>query len=265
MTEAGLRGMRAAGDDLLQVAAAMTTAQWETESAAVGWTVKDIFIHIGSALEFVQAAVAGAEAPPLGTEELNDIVVAERRHWTAPATIDFLRDQIESATATFAGLQAEPLAATPTPILDLGTYPLHAITDMFTFDMTTHLRYDILPPRGPIPIQVTNFDEVRLAPSVSWLASGLEQMQPDLAAHVTAPIALQLTGPGGRQLLLHADKGALTVTEAGDAGARAAATIVSSTEDFVSWSTKRAPWSAITRIEGDHDLAADFLDFVNLI
>jgi hypothetical protein len=52
-------------------------------------------------------------------------------------------------TELFSSLQEEPMASAQTPMLDLGTYPLHAIVDMFTFDMTTHLRYDILAPLGP--------------------------------------------------------------------------------------------------------------------
>jgi uncharacterized protein (TIGR03083 family) len=263
LTEAGLLGMRAAGDDLLEVAAALTPAQWDTESAATGWSVKDVLIHVGTALEFVQAVVGGAESPPMGTEELNDIVVAEHRDWTAAAIFERLQKQIPAAIETFAALQADPVASTQTQILDLGTYPLHAISDMFTFDLVTHLRYDILGPRGPIPLQVADFDDVRLTPTVTWLASGLAQMQPGLAAHVTAPIALQLTGPGGRRLVLRSDSGALTVEESNDADA--VATIISTTQDFVAWSTTRVPWSAVTRIEGDEGVAVDFLDFVNLI
>jgi hypothetical protein len=80
---------------------------------------------------------------------------------------------------------------------------------------------------------------------------------------VTAPIALQLTGPGGRRLVLRSDSGALTVEESNDADA--VATIISTTQDFVAWSTTRVPWSAVTRIEGDEGVAVDFLDFVNLI
>jgi uncharacterized protein (TIGR03083 family) len=265
LTDAGLRGMRTAGDDLLEVADALTPSQWDTESAATGWSVKDVFVHIGTALEFVQAVVGGAEAPPLGTEELNDMVVAERRDWTVAATIDFLRQQIPSALETFATLQSEPLASTQTQILDLGTYPLHAITDMFTFDMTTHLRYDVLGPRGPIPLQTNDLDDVRLTPTVTWLVSGLAQMQPGLAAHVTAPILLQLTGPGGRQVLVDAPGGELTVDEVVGAAPPAQATITSTALDFVAWSTTRLPWSALTQINGDAGVAADFLNTLNLI
>jgi uncharacterized protein (TIGR03083 family) len=265
VSEAGLQGMRAAGGDLLAVSQALTSAQWDEESAASGWSVKDVVIHIGTALEFVQAVVAGAESPPLGTEELNEIVVAEHRDWTAATTLTFFREQFTSSLETFAGLQVEPVASTLTPILDLGTYPLHAITDMFTFDMVTHLRYDILKPRGPIPDPLPEIDEVRLEPTMAWLLSGLTQMQPALAGHVGAPILLQLTGPGGREVLVDAQAGVLTVDASEAAAARATATITSTTRDFVAWSTKRAAWQGLAHIGGDVGVATDFLDTVNLI
>jgi hypothetical protein len=37
------------------------------------------------------------------------------------------------------------MASVPAPMFDLGSHPLHSIADMFTFDMPTHLRYDISP------------------------------------------------------------------------------------------------------------------------
>ena len=46
----------------------------------------------------------------------------------------------------------EPLASKLAQLQDLGTYPFHAIVEMFTFDITTHFRYDILKPRGPIKV-----------------------------------------------------------------------------------------------------------------
>jgi hypothetical protein len=60
---------------------------------------------------------------------------------------------------------------------DLGTYPLHAIVDMFSFDITTHLRYDIVQPRGPIEVSLRRLDERQLGPAVSWLLAGIPRMQ----------------------------------------------------------------------------------------
>jgi hypothetical protein len=37
-----------------------------------------------------------------------------------------------------------------TQMLGLGSYVLHSIANVFTFDLTTGLRYDILTPRGSV-------------------------------------------------------------------------------------------------------------------
>ncbi|WP_162899202.1 maleylpyruvate isomerase family mycothiol-dependent enzyme [Mycobacterium shigaense] len=180
MSHNGIKGMQAAGQDLLDVAGRLTDEQWRAPSAAGGWSVQDVFIHVGSLFELLQAAVAGAESPPLGVEELNEMIVAQRRSWTPSETVQFLRNQLDAAVRTFTPLQDEPAASTIVPMLDLGSYPVHAIVDMFTFDLTTHLHFDVLAPRGPVPLPHA-LDDVRLVPSVAWLLGGIPQMQPDLA------------------------------------------------------------------------------------
>ncbi|MET0704386.1 MAG: maleylpyruvate isomerase N-terminal domain-containing protein [Mycobacterium sp.] len=263
MSAEGIRALRVAAADAFDVAAELNAEQWTTPSAAEGWSVKDVFIHLGSLLELLQAAVNGAESPPLGIEAINEQVVAERRNWTSSVAIQFLRDQLDSGLELFSSLQSEPLASTTTQMLDLGTYPLHAIADMFAFDFVTHLRYDVLAPRGPIALSVPDLDEDRMSAAISWLMGGLEQMQPALAARVTSPLALVLTGPGGRSVLLDGRSGTLTVTEP-PTTVPAAATVISTTEDFLAWSTKRAPWASAVRVDGDLDLARGFLNAVNL-
>ena len=108
MSHAGITGMRAAGDDLVNVAEKFTDDQWHASSAAAGWSVHDVVVHVGSLLELLQAAVAGGDSPPIGIEQLNDQVVAQRRDWTPAQTVQFLRDQLSSALDTFAALQEEP-------------------------------------------------------------------------------------------------------------------------------------------------------------
>ena len=45
----------------------------------------------------------------------------------------------------------------------------------------------------------------------------------------------------------------------------AAATLTSTTTDFLAWSTTRLPWRTRVTIEGDQRAAATFLDAINLI
>ena len=88
-------------------------------------------------------------------------------------------------------------------------------------------------------------------------------MQPTLAAAVDGPLVLELTGPGGRDVLIDVTDGAITVGAA--AGADAVATISSTTADFLAWSTRRVDWRNVVTVSGNHSAAQRFLDALNLI
>ncbi len=264
MSEAGIVGMRAAGQDALAAAAVLTPEHWAAPSAASGWSVKDVYVHMGSLLELVQAAIGGAAAPPVGVEKLNDQLVEQRRAWSPRDAVRFLTEQLDAALTVFTALQVEPVASNPVPLLDLGIYPGHSIADMFAFDLMAHLRWDVLAPRGPVPAApIPNLGALQLGPAVDWLLGGLPQMQPDLGDHVLAPIGLNLTGPGGRAVALTSINGTLTVTDSADTNP--VVTITSSTTDFVAWSTTRSSWLPLVDVDGDYEVAAAFLRAVNLI
>jgi hypothetical protein len=256
--------MRAAAGDLIDIAQSLNEREWQTPSAAAGWSVQDVVSHVGCLLELLQAAVRGEAVPDEGIERLNEVTVAGRRDWDAARTLNNVEKQLDQAITLFIPLQEQPMASVESPMLDLGTYPLHAVADMFTFDMTTHLRYDILAPRSPINRQLPPLDEARLGPSVSWLLGGIAKMQPNLAGHLTAPLALYLTDPGARNVLITAEVGAIFVDPLRSPD-DAAATLTSTTGDFLAWSTTRLPWRTLVMIEGDQSAAAAFLDAINLI
>jgi hypothetical protein len=102
-------------------------------------------------------------------------------------------------------LQEEPLASVTAQLADLGTYPLHAIVDMFTFDITTHVRYDMVRPRGPIDVTLGSLDARRLGPAVSWLLAGIPRMQRRLAGEFAGPLGLELTGPAATRVIISSD------------------------------------------------------------
>lgn len=261
---AGISGMSAAAGDLIDVAQSLDEGEWQTPSAAAGWSVQDVVSHVGCLLEVLQAAVRGEELPDSGVERLNEVMVTGRRDWDAARTLNNVQKQFDQAIALFLPLQEPPMASVETQMLDLGTYPLHAIADMFTFDMTAHLRYDILGPRGPINRRLPMLDETRLGPAVSWLLGGIAQMQPALAEHFTAPLALHVTGPGARDVLIRAQSGVISVDPL-LAPDDAVATLTSTTTDFLAWSTTRLPWRQLVTVEGDQSAAAAFLDAINLV
>ncbi|MET0699098.1 MAG: maleylpyruvate isomerase N-terminal domain-containing protein [Mycobacterium sp.] len=245
MSRAGITGMKRAAQDIVAVAETFTDADWQTPSAASGWSVRDVVTHLACLLGDLVAAVNGQTLPEVGIEKLNDIQVAEQPDRTGSETVTFLTDHLTEAIATFEPLQDEPIASTETQMLDLGSYPLHAIADMFTFDMATHLRYDILAPRGPIRRDLPALDEAQLGPAVAWLLGGIPKMQPDLIRAVSAPLALTLTGPAGQEVVISADHGVIAVLPAHERTVDVAATITSTTTDFLAWSTGRLNWRSV--------------------
>jgi hypothetical protein len=265
MSKAGIAGMGCAADDMFTIAESLTSGEWHAPSAASGWSVGDVICHIGCLLELLQAAVRGDSLPASGIEALNDTQVAQRRDWQPARVLEYVHTQLDSALPVFSGLQEEPMASVHTQMLDLGSYPLHAIADMFTFDITTHLRYDVLSPRGPIARALPPPDEARLAPSMSWLLGGIPQMQPMLVRDLTAPLALRLTGPAAQEVLISANGETIGVEPLDSAANNAVATLTSTSADFLAWSTTRLPWRQLVAIEGDSAVAAAFLDALNLI
>jgi hypothetical protein len=71
--------MRAAGGDLIDTARSLNEGEWQSPSAAAGWSVQDVVSHVGCLLELLQAAVRGEAVPDSGIERLNEVTVAGRR------------------------------------------------------------------------------------------------------------------------------------------------------------------------------------------
>jgi len=102
---------------------------------------------------------------------------------------------------------------------------------------------------------------------MEWLLAGLPQMPGDaIRAAVTKPIALAFTGPGG---------GSWTVEPAGDGGDavtvveghrdNVAATITTSTDDFIVWATHRRPWTDFdVQVDGDEAFATNVIGAIHL-
>jgi len=149
-------------------------------------------------------------------------------------------------------------------LLDLGSYQLHAVVDMFTFDFTTHLRWDILAPRGPVTRSMEPLGEAILGPAISWLLGGIPKMQKDLWAHLDGPVGLVLTGPAATSVVFSPADGGIAVTDIADASESRLATVSSPTSDFLAWSTTRLPWRDSVVIEGDESVAGHFFDALNL-
>jgi uncharacterized protein (TIGR03083 family) len=267
MSNEGMAGLRATMGDISALLSSLDDSEWETLSAATGWTVKDVVTHMGDLLGILIAAMRGEldAAPGTGIERLNDADVAARSTWSPAQVTADLKRQAGIALPMFEAVQAGPAASSPAQLLDLGTYPVHAISDMFAFDFYTHLRWDILGPRGPlIGHAVPAPDSVRLTPAVGWLLAGLPKMQAGIRGALAKPVTLALTGPGGGDWQLDPSDELIAVTPA-DPQIPTAARIESSTHAFTAWATTRLPWRDHATVTGDMQTAATFLDALNLV
>jgi uncharacterized protein (TIGR03083 family) len=178
MSQEGMAGMRATLGDVSGLAGALDDSEWATPSAATGWTVKDVLTHFGDLLGILAAAIGGTLDTDLGIERLNDAHVAAKSAWSSGEVVADLERQATAVLPMLESLQEEPNASIQAQLLDLGRYPLAAIPDMFAFDFYTHLRWDVLAPRGPLTgHDVAEPDEVRLKPAVGWLLGGIPKMQ----------------------------------------------------------------------------------------
>ena len=98
--------------------------------------------------------------------------------------------------------------------------------------------------------------------------SGCSAVSPDQPVSPTTftdQSACGSTVPEGRDVLLTPCDGTPVVTLQADTSVQAAATVTSTTADFLTWSTQRLPWSNLVHIDGDQHVAEEFLNAVNLI
>src|SRR5262249_29075826 len=143
---------------------------------------------------------------------------------------------------------------------------LHMVVNAFAFDHYCHLRFDVLAPNGPVDRPVPPCDDTRLGASLEWLLAGLPQMAADdMRTTVTRPVALALTGPGGGTWTIKpaVDDGFVEVVDGVDGNV--AATITSSTDDFIVWATHRRPWNERSvELIGDDAYAAQVVEAIHL-
>jgi hypothetical protein len=195
-------------------------------------------------------------------ERSNDGDVDSRRGWE-PARV--LREY-ESWSGRFLALvpvtQRPPVRGLRIPLGDIGRYPIGLLASAFTFDHHVHLRNDIASALGrtvPPP------DAEHMAAVLEWLLAGLPQMCGSALAWLDRPVALILTGPGGGAWTVSPGAGGPLRVEQGRSPVAAAA-ITGSAADFPIWGTTRRPWRDYgLAIEGDEELAARFLDALNLV
>jgi uncharacterized protein (TIGR03084 family) len=166
--------LEAEQDRLAGILAGLTQAQWTAPSAAAGWSVADVVLHLAQSDESVVASAAGAAlrvgpgSAATVDEIMNQLVQAER---AAPAEI-FHRWQ-QSRAAALAALRAadpkQPMAWVETPMKP-ATLATTRLAEAWAHGL------DIT---GPLDIDFPDTGRLR---NVAWLA------------HRTLPYALALNG-----------------------------------------------------------------------
>lgn len=246
MTTAAVDALRADHGALGGLADTLSDKEWTAPSACDGWAVRDVLAHMAQL--FRQIVDPGALPPPDpsgSTERTQDRWVEALRDLPVEQVLADYRALGEQAIDSLAGLQGND---TPIDLGDLGTHPLHLIANAFSFDHYTHIRADLLAPGGPLDRPAPPSDERHLGAAADWIVAGIPHMSPGAVAE---PVALVLTGPGGRPARLGAGEPAATVT--------------SSISDLVLWSTGRRAWRELdVQIGGDAAAGARFCDAVHV-
>lgn len=182
--------LEAEQDALEAVLAALTVEQWEHPSAAAGWTIADVVLHLAQTEESVAASIANADRPDLferGDQALDDAVDDAVRADRAPGPVVFERWRAARRQSVGALRRADPdqrvpWAATPLRPQVLATTRLaehwaHAL------DVTTALGV-------PYP------DTGRLR-HIAWLGHRTLPYAFSVAGEEPHEIFCELTGPSG--------------------------------------------------------------------
>jgi uncharacterized protein (TIGR03083 family) len=262
MSHQGLRAVEVLIERYTDVVRSLQPDEWGLPSRCAGWSVQDLVAHTGSNLRVVADPGSGPADPPLVAEELQELLVRERRGWTAQQVVEEFEHYAQAALPVFRSIQEQPAAASPLTLSELGTYPLHNLADAFAFDMWCHLYVDLLAPTGPVERPVGEPEDEVLRPGIGWMLAGLPQMCPSVSKVLYAPIALRLTGAGGGDWTLR--PGEPLVVDEGH-GSDAAAVVTSSAVDFVLWGTTRTRWRDAVSLDGDTAYAERVLDEIDIV
>jgi uncharacterized protein (TIGR03083 family) len=248
--------------EVIRLCRSLSDEEWNLPSDCAGWTVQDVIAHMASTLHPSLSLIKAFLGPDV--EDANEVLVAERRGLSPSEQLAEYETWSGRTLRLLGVVQRQPLASMPAPLGDLGTHPAHWLADAGVFDHYTHLRVDLLQPTGPLDRPVPPSDPMRLRPTITWMLELLPHLSRSSLAWLDDPVDLRLVGPGGGTWGITRRSDRIELVPGG-AGGRAAASIVSTTPEFVVWATKRRDWrERDVDIEGDDTLAARVLDSIQL-
>ena len=224
--------------ELLNICSELDAESWGSESGCPGWSVKDVVAHMGALFWAALDPSVLPDTTGLGTEQAQEMYVRSRRELSGPEVLDDYATVSEKALALLDQLAGADFEM---ELGDLGTYPARLVPKAFCFDHYTHIRLDLFAPRGPLLGQAPTSDELRVVPTLDWIAAAVSQQNrallessPSIAANVV------ITGTGARTIQI------------GNSSGPEFATVRSDAETCVRWITQRAPWAELeVEMEGD--------------
>jgi uncharacterized protein (TIGR03083 family) len=251
---AAIPALRTLRDDTLVVARSLSESEWALPSDCAGWSVRDVYAHMAASLHgIVDPAFMRTGDDPDDMEAGMEVGVAERRDAPIADVVAEYEQYSAQAIDALATMQEGEMANAQIPMGNLGTHPLHILANAFVFDAYCHLRNDLITPYGPLLREPPEASAAVLGPIMEWMIAGLPQMCADALRYMDRPIVLQLDGPGG---------GAYPIGPEGDS----AATIITTTDAFVRWGTRRRSWrSEGVSVIGDEAYGILFCDACNVI
>ena len=227
----GLRADRAA---LLDIAAGLSPAQWQSPSGCPGWSVQDVLSHLGAVCWLVADPSVLPDTAGLDTEQAQAAIVVARRGRTASQVLADYESASARALDLLAGLAGQDREL---DFGDFGRYPACVLPSAFAFDHYTHIRADLFAPRGPLAGPPPPSDELRLGPALDWVEAALPQQNGALLAGLAGSITISVDGAGGRSIRLGQGRPAAQISSDGPA--------------LIHWVTQRGSWAALgVRVTG---------------
>src|SRR3954468_20966321 len=151
MTAEGIKSATELAGRYAEGVGTLTPDEWARPSRCAGWSVQDLVAHTGSNFRvLVEPPTDAPPDPPPTAEQGQELLVEQRRGWSAAEVRDEFLNYWEPAVGVMAALQDEPTASAPLTLSDLGTYPMHALADAFAFDLWCHMYVDLLAPSGAV-------------------------------------------------------------------------------------------------------------------
>lgn len=246
---------------VVEFCGALNEQQWAAPSAAAGWSVAEVVMHMTTTARALLSPAAAAFVATRDLERLNEQLVSEKRSDTTTSVLPEFERWSRRAERALTVLSAPGPGWIRLPVGELGWYRLDLIPAMLTFDWHTHLHHDIAP---AVALPPPPTDPRRMSAVTIWLLTLLEQSHREALSWLDAPVALTLTGPGGGTWRIDPGSGRLRVRPGEAAGA--AAHIAALSLEFPQWGTRRLPWRAgAVAITGDDELGARVLDSINLV